>query len=199
MRKNKCWQGNRRNRESIIWLCVIVWWIFIKSPFRKLWSRLKNITYEFLSDIDCSGTRWTRCTAWAEIDASHAERDVNIKGQVRPKMNIINIIYSTSHAEGSHLQYRSPQTFLELQGKRHHSILLKNWTTQGLQMDPYSLTSVIQVSWNLQDHKFIQKDVIYMAELGHHLQTGCVLLARKLKQRFRLRKRALKVSEPLDM
>lgn len=62
----------------------------------------------------------------AEIDASHAERDVNIKGQVRPKMNIINIIYSTSHAEGSHLQYCSPQTFLELQGKQHHSILLKN-------------------------------------------------------------------------
>lgn len=66
-------------------------------------------------------------------------------------------------------------------------------------MDPYSLTSVIQVSRNPQDHKCIQKDVIYMAELGHHLQTGCVLLAQKLKRRFRLRKRALKVSEPLDM
>lgn len=66
-------------------------------------------------------------------------------------------------------------------------------------MDPYSLTSVIQVSRNPQDHKCIQKDVIYMVELGHHLQTVCVLLARKLKRKFWLRKRALKVSEPLDM
>lgn len=51
-------------------------------------------------------------------------------------------------------------------------------------MDLYSLTSVIQVSRNPQDHKFIKKDVIYMVELKHHLQTECVLLARKLNEDF---------------
>ena len=104
----------QKEKENIILLCVTVWWIFIKSPFRKLQSRLKNITYEFLSDIDCFGTSWT---AWAEINVLHAERDMNIKGQVQPKNennnhNLLNVSH-WRETRGSLVVHR---TFLELQG-----------------------------------------------------------------------------------